>query len=105
MINRRLSSIIPVGFLLLSTSCAGSLFKVKPAIELPPLAENASASAGGVTVKVAPLMSDEESQDLFEANLPLGGILPVRMEFVFESGVPVEVKRARFHLLDAAGHE
>jgi hypothetical protein len=106
MINRRLSSIIPVGFLLLSTSCAGSLFKVKPAIELLPLAENVpSASAGGLTVKVAPLMSDEESQDLFEANLPLGGILPVRMEFVFESGVPVEVRRARFHLLDAAGHE
>ncbi len=106
MINRRLSSIIPVGFLLLSTSCAGSLFKVKPAIELPPLADNArSASAGGVTLKVAPLMSDEESQELFEANLPLGGILPVRLEFVFESGAPVAVKQARFHLLDAAGHE
>src|SRR5882762_4695576 len=106
MINRRLLSIIPVGFLLLSTSCAGSLFKVKPAIELPPLAGKArSASAGGVTLKVAPLMSDEESQELFEANLPLGGILPVRLEFVFESGAPVEVKQARFHLLDAAGHE
>ena len=106
MINQRLLSIIPVGFLLLGSSCAGSLFKVKPAIELPPLAENArSASAGGVTVRVAPLMSDEESQDLFEANLPLGGILPVRVEFVFESGAPVEVKQARFHLLDAAGHE
>jgi len=106
MINRRLLSIIPVGFLLLSTSCAGSLFKVKPAIELPPLAGNArSASASGVTLKVAPLMRDEESQELFEANLPLGGILPVRLEFVFESGAPVEVKQARFHLLDAAGHE
>jgi hypothetical protein len=106
MINRRLLSIIPVGFLLLTTSCAGSLFKVKPAIELPPLADNArSASAGGVTVRVAPLMSDEQSQELFEANLPLGGILPVRLEFTFESGAPVEVKRARFHLIDAAGKE
>ncbi len=106
MINRQLLSIIPLGFLLVSTSCAGSLFKVKPAIELPPLAENVrSASAGGVTVKVAPLMTDEESQDLFEANLPLGGVLPVRLELAFESGVPVEVKRARFHLIDAAGKE
>lgn len=106
MIKGRLLSILPVGFLLLSTSCAGSLFKVKPAIELPPLAENArSASAGGVTVKVAPLMSDEQSQELFEANLPLGGILPVRVELAFESGAPVEVKQARFHLLDAAGKE
>jgi hypothetical protein len=91
---------------LTTISCAGSLFKVKPAIELPPLAENArSASAGGVTVKVAPLMSDEQSQELFEANLPLGGILPLRVELAFESGAPVEVKQARFHLLDAAGKE
>ena len=50
-------------------------------------------------------MSDEESQDLFEANLPLAGILPVRVEFVFESGAPVEVKQARFHLLDTGAHE
>ncbi|MBA2703405.1 MAG: hypothetical protein H0U60_06100 [Blastocatellia bacterium] len=106
MINWQLLSIIPLGFLLVSTSCAGSLFRVKPAIELPPLAENVrSASAGGVTVKVAPLMTDEESQDLFEANLPLGGVLPVRLELAFESGVPVAVKRARFHLIDAAGKE
>lgn len=106
MLNRQLLSIIPVGFLLLGTSCVGSLFKVKPVIELPPLAEHArSATAGGVTVRVAPLMTDEESQDLFEANLPLGGVLPVRLELVFESGAPVAVKQARFHLTDAAGKE
>ena len=106
MHTRRLLSFISFGILLLSIACAGALFKVKPAIELPPLAANAqSVSAGGVTVKVAPLMSDEDSQDLFEANLPLGGILPVRLEVAFESGAPVDVKRARFHLIDAAGKE
>ncbi|MEO7970674.1 MAG: hypothetical protein ABI698_05195 [bacterium] len=106
MRNRQLLSIILLGFLFFGTSCAGSLFKVKPAIELPPLAENArSASAGGVTVRVAPLMSDEESQDLFEANLPLAGVLPVRVELAFESGAPVVVKQARFHLSDTAGKE
>ena len=106
MKNRRLLSTMLFGILLLSAACAGSLFKVKPVIELPPLADNArSASAGGVTIRVAPLLTDEESQDLFEANLPLGGILPVRLDFDFESGVPVEIKRARFHLIDAAGKE
>jgi hypothetical protein len=79
---------------------------VKPAVELPPLPANArSASANGVTVRVAPLLSDEESQDLFEANLPLAGILPVRLELVFESGVPIETKRARFRLRDGEGRE
>ena len=91
---------------LLNTSCAGSLFKVKPAVELPPLAGNVkSAKAGGVSVKVAPLLSDEESQDLFEANLPLSGILPVRLELAFESGLPVETRRVRFRLRDGEGHE
>ncbi|MDQ2976710.1 MAG: hypothetical protein M3R69_15040, partial [Acidobacteriota bacterium] len=72
MINRRLSSSILAAVLLLTTSCAGSLFKVKPVVELPPLTGDVkSASAGGVTVRVAPLLSDEEAQELFEANLPL----------------------------------
>jgi hypothetical protein len=91
---------------LLNTSCGGSLFKVKPVVELPPLAGNVkTASAGGVSVRVAPLMSDEESQDLFEANLPLSGILPVRLELAFESGVPVETKKVRFRLRDGDGRE
>jgi hypothetical protein len=91
---------------LLATSCAGSLYKVKPVVELPPLAGDVkSASAGGVTVRVAPLLSDEESQELFEANLPLGGILPVRLELVFDSGVAVETKKVRFRLRDGAGRE
>ncbi|HKB65201.1 MAG TPA: hypothetical protein VKC61_05045 [Pyrinomonadaceae bacterium] len=91
---------------LLATSCAGSLFKVKPVVELPALTGDVkSANAGGVTVRVAPLLSDEESQDLFEANLPLGGILPVRLELVFDSGVAVETKKVRFHLRDGAGRE
>ena len=91
---------------LLSASCAGSLYKVKPVVELPPLAGNVkSANAGGVTVRVAPLLSDEESQELFEANLPLGGILPLRLELVFDSGVAVVTKKLRFRLRDGDGRE
>lgn len=106
MISRLCLSIILIAVVLSASSCAGSLFKVKPMVELPPLAGNVkTASAGGVTVRVAPLLSDEESQDLFEANLPLSGILAVRMELAFESGVPVEIKKVRFRLRDAEGRE
>src|SRR4029077_2972638 len=84
---------------LLASSCAGSLYQVKPVVELPPLdGDVRSANAGGVTVRVAPFWSDEESQELFEPNLPLGGILPVRLELVFDSGVAVETKKVRFRL-------
>ncbi|HEY0430689.1 MAG TPA: hypothetical protein VGC61_02690, partial [Pyrinomonadaceae bacterium] len=62
--------------LLLATSCTGSLFKIKPINELPPLPANTrNADAGGVTIRVAPLLTDEQSQELFEANLPLSGVL------------------------------
>ena len=91
---------------LLESACGGALFKVKPVVELPPLTgEVKSASAGGVLVKVAPLLGDEESQELFEANLPLSGVLPLRVELEHESGLPVELKRAKFRLRDSEGKE
>jgi len=64
-----------------------------------------SSDAGGVTVRVNPLLTDEEAQELFEANLPLSGVLPVRLELGFESGLPVETRKARFHLRDEEGRE
>src|SRR6185437_7998654 len=89
-----------------SASCTGSLFKVKPVTELPPLPANTrSAEAGGVTIRVAPLLTDEQSQELFEANLPLSGVLALRVELAFQSGVPVDIKRARFHLRDNENRE
>lgn len=92
--------------LFLTSACGGALFKVKPVVELPPLTgEVKSATAGGITVAVAPLLTDEESQDLFEANLPLAGILPLRIELSYEGGVPVELKKARFRLRDGTGKE
>jgi hypothetical protein len=102
----------PLVFLLLvvtvlgSASCTGSLFKVKPMAELPPLPSNTrSADAGGVTIRVAPLLTDEESQEFFEANLPLSGVLALRVDLAFQSGVPVEIKRARFRLRDSENRE
>lgn len=92
--------------LVASTSCSSSLFKVKPVTELAPLpTASRTADAGGVTIRVAPLLTDEESQDLFEANLPVAGVLPVRLEFAFQSGLPVETKRARFRLRDNQNQE
>src|SRR2546423_9480400 len=102
----RMTRAVLLLIVLLTTSCTGSLFKVKPVTELPPLPADArSADAGGVTIRAAPLLTDEQSQELFEANVPLSGVLPVRIELTFQSGVPVEIKRAGFHLRDGQGQE
>ena len=99
--------LIPLLLLLISaTACSNSLFKVKPVTELPPLPTGSrSADAGGVAVRVAPLLTDEQSQDLFEANLPVSGVLALRLELAFQSGVPVETKRVRFRLRDSENRE
>jgi hypothetical protein len=102
----RLSLFGLIGIVLMAAGCSASLFKVKPVTELPPLGENVrSADAGGVTIRVAPLLTDEESQDLFEANLPLSGVLPVRTELAHQSVLPVEIKKAKFRLSDSQGRE
>jgi hypothetical protein len=104
--TRRAASLLLLSFLVTTASCSGSLFKVKPAAELPPLPENTrSTEAGPITFRVAPRLTDEESQDLFEANLPLSGVLPLRVELVFQSGVPVELKKAKFRLRDSQNRE
>ncbi len=105
--TRRLRLLGLLFALTVTTSCSGSLFKVKPATELPPLPANSrTADAGGVMVRVAPLLTDEQSQELFEANLPLSGVLPVRIELAFPNGgVPLELKKARFHLRDNQNQE
>jgi hypothetical protein len=92
--------------ILMAASCTGSLFKVKPVNELPPLPSNMRrADVGGVTIRVAPLLTDEQTQELFEANLPLSGVLALRVDMNFKSGVPVEIKKARFRLRDSQNRE
>lgn len=83
-------------------ACGGPLFKVKPAADLPPLPSTSKrAEAGGVIVLVAPLLTDEESQELFEANLPASGILPLRMELVFPNETTTDVRKLKFRLSDS----
>lgn len=104
--TRPILAITSAAMLLFFSACVGKLYRVKPVVELPPLSGDLrSASGGGVNVVVAPLLNDEDSQELFEANLPLAGVLPLRIELNHESGVPVELKKARFRLHDGAGKE
>jgi hypothetical protein len=86
-------------------ACGGSLYKVSPRVEAPISETAGEASGGGIRLRAVPLLTDEESQRLFEANLPLGGLLPVRVEIRNESGAELELKRARFLLRDDAGRE
>jgi hypothetical protein len=90
--------------LALSTiSCSNSLFKVKPVNEMPAMpASAASMNVGSLSFRASPLLTDEETQELFESNLQLAGLLPVRLEVAHNSGEAIEMKKLKFRLNDAA---
>ena len=104
--SRRLAGVLKFALVLslgLASSCGGSLYRVKPPAALPSMPTSApAANLGSLTFRATPLMSDEESQELFESNLQLAGLLPVRVEVVHNGGDAIELKKARFHLRDAA---
>jgi hypothetical protein len=85
--------------------CGGSLYKVKPVIEGPVSETSRKAAAEGLSVRAVPLLGDEESQEMFESNLPLAGLLPVRVEIANTGGAPLEFKRIRLRLRDREGRE
>ena len=88
--------------LMLTAACSDSLFKVKPAATLAALPDSAAtADAGSVSFRAAPLLSDEQSQELFDSNLHLAGLMPVRVEIVHKGGDAIELKKLRFHLRDS----
>jgi len=81
-----------------------TLFKVKSPETLPALPASAKpVDLGSLSVRAAPLLTDEETQELFEANFQLAGLLPVRLEMAHNSGVPIELKKLKFTLRDDSG--
>lgn len=104
LVLRRIAGAALAAPLLLTLACSGSLYKVKPVAELARLPDTAAtASVGSLSFRAAPLLTDEESQELFESNLHLAGLLPVRVEIAHNGGDSIELKKVRFHLHDNSG--
>jgi hypothetical protein len=88
------------------TGCSSSLYKVKRPEALARMpATAATADVGSVTLRAAPLLTDEETQELFEANLQLAGLLPVRLEARHNGGEPLLLNKLKFKLHDGSGNE
>lgn len=64
-----------------------------------------SVDVGSLTFRAAPLLTDEESQELFEANLQLASLLPIRIEIIHNSGEPIDLQKLRLTLRSANGDE
>jgi hypothetical protein len=93
-------------FALLTISCSNSLFKVKPANEMMAMpAAAAGVNLGSLSFRASPLLTDEETQQLFESNLQLAGLQPVRLEVAHHSGEAIEMKKLKFRLSDSTNSQ
>jgi hypothetical protein len=100
----RISLLLALSLLLATAACSGSLFKVKPPATLTAMPASApSINVGSLSFQAAPLLTDEESQELFESNLKLAGLMPIRIEIRHNGGDSMEMKRIRFGLQDGSG--
>ncbi len=95
---------VVVALVIVTTSaCGGSLYKVKPVVRAPMADGAAGTDAGGLRVRAVPLLSDEESFELFGSNLLLAGLLPVRIELNNGSSASIELKKSGLVLRDDQG--
>jgi hypothetical protein len=89
---------------LIALGCSGSLYKVKSPAALSRMPSNAaSVNLGSISFQAAPLLTDEETQELFESNLQLAGMLPLRIAILHNGGETIELKKLRFQLHDGSG--
>ncbi|MGQ0762815.1 MAG: hypothetical protein ACT4OT_12490 [Acidobacteriota bacterium] len=101
-----LTALLTVLVSIAATGCSSSLYKVKSPAALTRMpATAATADVGSVSFRAAPLLTDEETQELFEANLQLAGLLPVRLGVTHNGGEPLLLKKLKFTLHDASGNE
>ena len=112
---RLLCGVCCLGVLGIAAACGKSekrvvptltLFNVKPVEELPPMPASAkTVNVGSLSFRAAPLLTDEESQELFEANLQLAGLLPVRIEITHDGGEAIDLRKIKLRLQGTNGDE
>ena len=79
-------------------ACGGKPFNVKPRPDTPPLENGVKAEAGNLTVQAEVLTDEDILVDIFDANLILAGILPVRIAVANSAQEPVDLKNAKFEI-------
>lgn len=101
---RRVAGLLLFIPLLFSLACTGSLYKVKPIAELASMPDNAAtATLGSLSFRAAPLLTEEQNQELFDSNLQLAGLLPVRIEMLHNGSDSIDLKKMRLRLHDSNG--
>jgi hypothetical protein len=87
---------------LICIACGSAPFRVQPRVEVP--RENISGVATGGALELrAQVLNEDEAVQLFDGNLYLAGIIPVRVALTNVSQQEQSVANAQFQLSDQKG--
>lgn len=83
--------------LLLSISCSGAPFKIAPKVPVDPVTITNSTANDRLELRAA-ILNEDEVVDLFDGNLILAGIIPVRVVINNRTAQSVELSDVKFRL-------
>lgn len=92
-----------VAFVTAASFGCGKPFNVKTLPDLPPANYAARAASDHVSVQAQALTDEDFLYQIFDANLILAGILPVRVMLTNSGGEIVDLKNTQFEVHAAAG--
>jgi hypothetical protein len=96
-------SVLPIlSSVLLLVSCAGAPFRVAPRVEVPVDSIRSSASSSRLELR-AQVLDEEEVVKLFDGNLLLAGIIPIRVALTNRSEEALNTGDLKFQLTDVTG--
>jgi hypothetical protein len=95
---RRVACVFPIAFVLLAAGCGGKPFNVKTRPDPPPAASGPVTESQGISFQAEALTDEDYLYEIFDANLIMAGILPVRVKVGNSSGEALNLKRVKFEV-------
>ncbi|MGH9761824.1 MAG: hypothetical protein ACREAC_13430 [Blastocatellia bacterium] len=81
----------------------GEPFKVKPKTDLPPGRFGAVARAGAIELQAESITDEDVLYHVFDANLIMAGLFPVRVVIANTGATPASIKKASFSVVSSDG--
>jgi hypothetical protein len=94
---------VAAGVLATICGCGGKPFNVRPHPSLPERAYNTKIESGGLTIQADALTDEDLLYEIFDANLVLAGVLPVRIKLINGRDEEFRIKKARFEVKSEGG--
>lgn len=90
---------------LLVGACSREPFRIQPKADSTPETLNAAGSTAAFSIRARALRDENESNDRFDANHLLAGVMLVEIRLENTSGAPLILDGLKFQLRDAKGTE